>query len=240
MDATISIFKKMSLSVLFVCSVSFICAIQSMVDNSNYIERGRECDMPAMQMVWIEGDGCIDGYWIAATEVTQAQWEAVMGTTIHDMDAISNWRGIYGEGDDYPMYHVNYYDALVFCRELSASTGRNYTLPTEAQWKHAARGGQNFEYSGSNNIDDVAWYENNSGNTTHPVAQKQANGYGLYDMSGNVWEWCLDMDDNRQSYRVCSGGCWVIEALECYVAFRNSGNPSYRDCGTGFRVVCLP
>ena len=197
----------------------------------------------------------LDGYYIGATEVTQAQWEAVMGTTLRQQrdKADPSW-SLYGEGGDYPMYFVNYDDALEFCRRLSELTGKHYTLPTEAQWEYAARGGQSggTKYSGSNTIDDVAWYGDNSNEQTHPVGTKSPNVLGLYDMSGNVWEWCLDWcgdypsqaQTNPQgpsggSNRVLRGGSWNYDADGCRVSVRGNGFPFYCDGDFGFRVVLL-
>jgi formylglycine-generating enzyme required for sulfatase activity len=118
-----------------------------------------------------------------------------------------------GKGDDNPMYLINWYEAVEYCNKLSESQGldpaysigsgnrpsvtcdftkNGYRLPTEAEWEYAARGGENYKYSGSDDLDAVAWYGNNSNGTTHPVGQKKPNGYGLYDINGNVWEWCWD------------------------------------------------
>lgn len=132
----------------------------------------------------------LDSYYIGECEVTQAQWEKVMGTSIQQQrnKADSSWP-LRGTGPDYPMYYVSWEEAQAFCQELSRMTGRTYCLPTEAQWEYAARGGKKAEgtkYSGSWSIDAVAWYSSNSGSSTHPVKNKRANGLGLYDMSGNV------------------------------------------------------
>ena len=144
---------------------------------------------------------------------------------------------------------------MEFCRLLSNKTGRTYTLPTEAQWEYAARGGNKNEgakYAGSNMIDAVAWYTDNSG--THIVGSKRANALGIYDMSGNVWEWCKDWyansyvsyDTNNPvgpssgSVRVIRGGSWRNVAFNCRVASRNNYYPGIRGNGLGFRVVCLP
>ena len=184
----------------------------------------------------------LNGYYIGATEITQAQWEAVMG------DNPSNFRG-----DNLPVERVSYGDALEFCRRLSELTGKHYTLPTEAQWEYAARGGQSggTKYSGSNTIDNVAWYADNCNGSTHPVATKIPNALGLYDMSGNVWEWCLDWYDDYPSQaqtnpqgpssgdsRVLRGGSWDADAEFCRVSYRNGNYPSYRSY-SGFRVVLL-
>ena len=197
----------------------------------------------------------LDGYYIGATEVTQAQWEAVMGTTLRQQrdKADPSW-SLYGEGGDYPMYYVNYDEVLEFCRRLSGLTGKHYTLPTEAQWEYAARGGRSggTKYSGCNTIGDVAWYDGNCNEQTHPVGTKSPNALGLYDMSGNVWEWCLDRDGYYSSlaqtnpqgpadgdHRMVRGGSWCHSAEYCRVSKRGSGSPSNRDNFAGFRVVLL-
>ena len=230
-----------------------------------------------MTMVWVEG-GSFDmgsnsgydderpvhrvtlaGYWIGATEVTQAQWESVMGTDIRQQrDKVGSIWSIFGEGSNYPMYYVSYDEAKEFCRRLSERTGRSYTLPTEAQWEYAARGGRdgvrdNYTYSGSNSIGSVAWYDGNSGDSTNPVGRKSPNQLGLYDMSGNLGEWCLDYYGSYSSSsqtnptgpssggsRVLRGGSWNIYESFCRVAIRISSDPSNRIYSLGFRVVCLP
>ena len=233
-----------------------------------------------MKMIWVEGGdflmGCtseqgncdsdeqnvrrvtVDGFYIGMLEVTQSQWEKVVGTSISQQrnKANSSW-SLYGVGPDYPMYYVSWDEAIEFCRLLSNKTGRTYTLPTEAQWEYAARGGNKNEgakYAGSNMIDVVAWYTDNSGSGTHIVGSKRANALGIYDMSGNVWEWCKDWyansyvsyDTNNPvgpssgSRRVVRGGNWCYDASYCRVADRYYDSPSLRYYGLGFRVVCLP
>ena len=126
----------------------------------------------------------LSGYYIGKTEVTQALWKAVMGSN----PSIT-------KGDNLPVECVSWNDCQEFVRELNALTGQNFRLPTEAEWEFACRGGNNsrgYKYSGSNYIDNVAWYWDNSGEDTHPVATKLPNELGIYDMSGNVWEWCSD------------------------------------------------
>ena len=200
----------------------------------------------------------IDGFYIGMLEVTQSQWEKVVGTSISQQ---RNKKGsdysLKGVGPDYPMYYVSWDEAMEFCRLLSNKTGRTYTLPTEAQWEYAARGGNKNEgakYAGSNMIDAVAWYKDNSGSSTHIVGSKRANALGIYDMSGNVWEWCKDWyADSYVSYdtnnpvgpssgssRVLRGGSWYDSASVCRVANRGLYSPGSRDYDLGFRVVCLP
>ena len=233
-----------------------------------------------MKMIWVEGGdffmGCtseqgscgsdeqnvrrvtVDGFYIGMLEVTQSQWEKVVGTSVTQQ---RNKRGanysLYGVGSNYPMYYVSWNDAMEFCRLLSNKTGRTYTLPTEAQWEYAARGGNKNEgakYAGSNMIDAVAWYANNSNGSAHIVGSKRANALGIYDMSGNVWEWCKDWyansyvsyDTNNPvgpssgSNRVNRGGGWSSDVYNCRVAYRGGDSPDYRYCNLGFRVVCLP
>lgn len=224
----------------------------------------------SMKMIWVDGgtfkmgsnngeddempihDVTLDGYWIAETEVTQAQWEAVMGTTIRQQrdKASASW-SLRGEGANYPMYYVNYDEAKEFCSRLSSATGRKYTLPTEAQWEYAARGGNGatiYTYSGSNSIDDVAWYGGNSGDSTHPVKGKTPNQLGLYDMCGNVMERCLDYCRNYSNHSwfgsgpALRGGDCLSGESYCRVAYRSyQFAPRQRksDIGGlfGFRVV---
>ncbi|MDE7102109.1 MAG: formylglycine-generating enzyme family protein, partial [Bacteroidales bacterium] len=142
-----------------------------------------------------------------------------------------------------------------FCEKLSEMTGHTYRLPTEAEWEYAARGGQQVDgtkYAGSDNLDEVAWYANNSNSATHPVAEKKANGIGLYDMSGNVWEWCSDWYEENYyansptvnpkgpesgESRVKRGGAYGFQAVICRVSGRNSSTPDYKGVNTGLRVV---
>lgn len=202
----------------------------------------------------------LDGFYIGKYEVTQGQWKAVMGTALSDTIMENDWP-LYGVGDDYPMYYVSWNDATAFCGKLSELTGKTYRLPTEAEWEYAARGGQQADgtkYAGSNGIDEVAWYgdKENEG-TSHPVGQKSPNALGLYDMSGNVWEWCSDWyrkqyysgsptvnplgpsgGDRMLPYRVFRGGGWNYYAKGCRVSNRSGGMSKFRDYILGFRVVC--
>ena len=135
----------------------------------------------------------LSDYYIGQTEVTQALWKAIMGTTISEHANQYGHEGgpIAGEGAYYPMYKINAADCQRFIDSLNSLTGLQFRLPTEAEWEYAARGGKyshGYKYPGGNNLDELAWYSNNSNNETHPVAQKQPNELGIYDMAGNVWE----------------------------------------------------
>ncbi len=187
----------------------------------------------------------LSSYYICKYEVTQALWRAVMGSNP------SNFKG-----DNLPVELVSWNDCQTFINRLNSYTGRNFRLPTEAEWEFAARGGnysRHYKYSGSNYISDVAWYDGysgNSGNRTHPVGTKQPNELGLYDMSGNVFEWCSDWYGTYSSYsqtnptgpdsgsdRVSRGGGWVIFAWGCRSSCRFYCAPSDRDFNLGLRLV---
>lgn len=184
----------------------------------------------------------LSSYYICKYEVTQALWRAVMGSNP------SNFKG-----DNLPVENVSWNDCQTFINRLNSYTGRNFRLPTEAEWEFAARGGnysRHYKYSGSNYISDVAWYDGNSGNRTHPIGTKQANELGLYDMSGNVYEWCSDWygsyssysqndptGPNSGSYRVIRGGSWCNFARYCRSSDRNGSTPGYRNRVFGLRLV---
>ena len=217
-------------------------------------------ESPAHQVTL--GDYCIGKY-----EVTQGLWEAVMkysGTCADgsSMSAYSSdvWLGSdptsgCGLGSDYPAYYVSWEDIVnVFIPRLNKITGKTFRLPTEAEWEFAARGGNNSrgcKYSGGNTIGDVAWYSGNASSTTHPVGTKSPNELGLYDMSGNVWEWCSDWygsypsssqtnptGPSSGSSRVSRGGSWSSTARDCRVSFRFYSNPEFRYYYLGFRLAC--
>lgn len=184
----------------------------------------------------------LSSYYICKYEVTQALWRAVMGSNP------SNFKG-----DNLPVECVSWNDCQTFINRLNNYTGRNFRLPTEAEWEFAARGGnysRHYKYSGSNYIGDVAWYYDNSGSRTHPVGTKQPNELGLYDMSGNVLEWCSDWYGSYSSYsqnnpiglnsgsgRVIRGGCWFIGAWGCRSSDRANFAPGVSDAVLGLRLV---
>ncbi|MDD6833509.1 MAG: SUMF1/EgtB/PvdO family nonheme iron enzyme [bacterium] len=184
----------------------------------------------------------LSSYMIAKTEVTQALWQAVMGS-----------KPSYFRGDNLPVEQVSWDDCQKFITKLNALTGKNFRLPTEAEWEYAARGGnmsQGYKYSGSNEIGDVAWYDNNSGNKTHSVATKAPNELGIYDMSGNLWEWCSDWygsysstaqtnptGPDSGSNRIIRGGSWGHDLLDCRVAIRGAIGQTSRSIGFGLRLA---
>lgn len=184
----------------------------------------------------------LSSYYIGKYEVTQAEWRAVMGSNP------SNFKG-----DNLPVENVSWNDCQTFISKLNSLTDKNFRLPTEAEWEFAARGGNNsrgYKYSGSNNIGYVAWYDGNSGSKTHPVGLKSPNELGLYDMTGNVWEWCQDWYGNYSSSsqtnptgsvsgscRVFRGGSWSRHARFCRVSYRNNDTPGISYDNLGLRLA---
>ena len=187
----------------------------------------------------------LSSYYIGQTEVTQALWKAVIGTTVSQQrDKEDTSWSLSGEGDNLPMYYISWEECQTFVSKLNQLTGKRFRLPTEAEWEYACRGGKKsrgYKYSGSNTIDDIAWYDGNSSNETHPVATKSPNELGIYDMSGNVWEWCQDWygdyssaaqtDPNGASsgsYRVIRGGSKWGNANYCRSSHREGNTPGFR------------
>ena len=186
---------------------------------------------------------CVDGFYIGKYEVTQSQWQNVMGSNP------SNFQ----KGDNYPVEQVSWEDTQEFIRRLNNKTGKNFRLPSEAEWEYACRsGGKKEKYCGGNKIDAVAWYGGNSVNNTHPVGTRSPNGLGLYDMSGNVWEWVSDWYDkgyygrsprsNPQgpslgSERVVRGGSWNCNPRYIRASDRDRSYPDIRYSILGFRLV---
>lgn len=184
----------------------------------------------------------LSSFYIGKYEVTQAEWKAVMGNNPS-----------YFKGDNLPVESVSWDDCQTFIRKLNALTGKTFRLPTEAEWEFAARGGNHSrgcKYSGSDYIGSVAWYDGNSGSKTHPIGQKSPNELGLYDMSGNVWEWCQDWYGSYSSssqtnptgafsgsYRVRRGGSWCSYARCSRVSFRHSYTPGLSNYDLGLRLV---
>ena len=179
---------------------------------------------------------------IGETEVTQELWKAVMGSNPSSFS-----------GTNLPVETVSWYDCQTFISKLNNLTGKNFRLPTEAEWEYAARGGnksKGYKYAGSNTLGDVAWYYGNSSSKTHSVKQKQANELGLYDMSGNVWEWCQDWygsysssaqtnptGSTSGSYRVLRGGSWISDARDCRVSSRGNTTPTNTYNFLGLRLA---
>jgi formylglycine-generating enzyme required for sulfatase activity len=203
------------------------------------------------------------GFWMGEVAVTQAEYKAVMVTGTDSAAAAEPDPSTFKDSRN-PVETVSWDNAVAFCERLTTrerAAGRlpadhEYRLPTEAEWEYAARGGthsQGFTYSGSNTATEVAWHDSNAGSSTHPVGQKQANELGLYDMSGNVWEWCLgwydpdyygrspDTDpENSQAtaYRVRRGGSWIDDAGGVRSTYRFGYGPGHANNTVGFRA-CL-
>ena len=262
------------ISVVAACIIAVLVGIDSCNDrraaNNNISTRSYTVNGVSFKMVAVEGgtfkmgataeqqnpesdekpvhDVTLGNYCMGETEVTQALWQAVMGSNPS-----------YFSGSNNPVENVSYNDCITFINKLNTllsgqlPSGRKFRLPTEAEWEYAARGGnrsRGYQYSGSDNLGSVAWYDDNSGRKTHQVKQKQANELGLYDMSGNVLEWCNDWygsyssssqtnpkGPSSGSRRVLRGGSKSIIAHFCSVATRHTRTPDLRDLGIGLRLA---
>ena len=197
----------------------------------------------------------LDGFWMSADVVTQAQYEAVMGTNASEFQGPE-----YANAAQRPVETASWDDAVLFCERLTKlmkGTCR-FTLPSEAQWEYACRAGNPGRYCFGEDeaqLEDYAWYVENSEDRTHPVGQKKANAFGLYDMHGNVWEWCVDhwhanydgapsdgsawLSDDERSCRVLRGGSWRGGPQYCRSAIRGNGSPGSRRGNLGFRVLAV-
>ncbi|MBN1518120.1 SUMF1/EgtB/PvdO family nonheme iron enzyme [Candidatus Sumerlaeota bacterium] len=190
----------------------------------------------------------LDGFWMGKYEVTQEQYERIMGSNPSHFKGAQN-----------PVENVSW-DVVtsLFCEKLSQHAGDTFALPTEAQWEYACRAGCGWRYCFGNDpagLDDYAWYNSNSGDKTHPVGQKRANAFGLYDMHGNVDEWCADFYDDgyyaksprnnpenmsSSSWMVLRGGSWHTSPSGCRSCSRNRNKPLNKSNDRGFRVVRVP
>jgi formylglycine-generating enzyme required for sulfatase activity/WD40 repeat protein/serine/threonine protein kinase len=190
----------------------------------------------------------VSSFYIGKYEVTQAQWREIASQPLIKTSLLS--RPATFQGDNLPVDNVSWEEAVEFCARLSKLTGKNYRLPTEAEWEFAARAGNKESYSG--NLEDVAWYDKNSTEKTHTVGQKLPNAFGLYDMHGNLWEWCNDFYADYQinstnsvnptgvnagTGRVRRGGSWFSSAADCRSAKRNTSMPDYHGNILGFRLL---
>ena len=206
--------------------------------SDNYDTEARDNENPIHEVT-------LSNYYIGKFEITQREWRTIMGDEL-------DWPEQYGRGDDFPAYNVSRTDALRFVERLSAMTRLPFRLPTEAQWEYAARGGNNsqhYRYSGSNDVDEVAWHKENANGSLHPVGGKLSNELGLHDMSGSLWEWCLDtygpypstpqtdpLADSGSPF-VLRGGAWTYFPTYCRVTCRDSFSGNDASVSVGFRVA---
>ena len=198
------------------------------VEGGPYLMETGSCDSEERTTTKIN----VASFYIGKYEVTQVQWQTVMGENPSGFSGCENC----------PVDSVSWNDVQEYIRKLNSQTGKNYRLPTETEWEYAAKGGRKtngFIYSGSNNLQDVAWYEDNSENKTHKVGLLRPNELGIYDMTGNVNEWCLDLV-NFELNNICGimrGGSLGEDADWCTINIRSRAEPVYRDNSIGFRLV---
>ena len=223
--------------------------IQSLVKNMVFVEGGTflmgatpEQDSDPFPVEKPVHYVTLSSYSIGKYEVTQEEWLAVMDVNPS-----------YVKGDKFPVEEVSWEECQLFIRKLNNMTGMHFRLPTEAEWEYAARGGnrsRGYKYAGSNDLTNVAWYDGNSGHKTHEVGRKRPNELGLYDMSGNVWEWCQDWQDDyvndsqrnptgpsSGTDRIRRGGSWDSFARFCRSSCRDLYAPTFRSHNLGLRLA---
>jgi formylglycine-generating enzyme required for sulfatase activity/predicted Ser/Thr protein kinase len=226
-----AILQKLQNDMVYVAGGTFTMGCTAEQEENCYIS-----EKPAHQV-------SLNAFYIGKYEVTQAQWYEVMGNNPSYFSGCNNC----------PVENVSWNDVQDFIRKLNQKTGKNFRLPTEAEWEYAARGGnqsRGYKYAGGDRIYAVAWHDNNSENKIHTIGQKSPNELGIYDMSGNVWEWCYDWygaypstgqnnpsGPSRGSDRVYRGGSWYFDAIHCRIAYRNSNRPDNFNAFIGFRLV---
>ena len=238
--------EKMTLKIAGVDYTFIWCPPGEFVMGSPASESGR-CSTEVPHKVKLS-----NGFWLLESEVTQGMWQNVMGTSVRQECEKAGGRWVTAAGPEFPMYYIDWNGAKAFCDKLSERTGYGITLPTEAQWEYACRAGTKTPYA-AENPGEVAWYAENSEYKAHEVKTKAPNAWGLYDMHGNVYEWCLDQygdlgpepaadplataDAATHVYR---GGCWDSAAQNCRSAFRMKYPATTRLDYTGLRILLVP
>ena len=243
--------KQLFLIILLVCAGSITQAQTIIPDKPEMVlvQGGIFTMGSVVESYEIPHSVTLSSYSIGKYPVTVGQYKKYCIASGTAMPDAPSW----GWNDKHPMVLVNYNDAVAYCNWLGEQYGGDWRLPTKAQWEFAARGGNKsngYTYSGSDDLDEVAWYAGNSGGKTQIVGRKKGNELGIYDMSGNVWEWCEDWygdyDSQPQtnpkgatsgSDRMVRGGSWSRSAGICRVAGRYGVGPAYRFSLSGFRVV---
>ncbi len=212
-------------------NVDKIMAIATDKNLNDILERYGKLSIKLDEMILVKGYSG-GNFYIGKYPVTQAQWQAVMGVNPSKF-----------KGDNNPVENVSWDDCQDFIKGLNQKTGRKFRLPKEKEWEYAARGGnmsRKYTFSGGNSLDSVGWYKNNSRQKTHPVGQLKPNELGIYDMSGNVWEWCEDLYQPSSPNRVFRGGSWLNEPYFCNVCIADSRSCNTPDCkkhNLGLRLV---
>lgn len=223
----------------------YMGAQKDSVEYYNYDENATALEGPVHEVT-------VSDFYINKYEVTQLLWKSIMGLTPNDEPEMQ-WEKEYGLGDKYPAYRISYNEVETFIAKLNEFTGLNFALPTEAQWEYAAKGGKDTYYAlyaGGDNVLEYAWIDRNSEKSSE-VGMKEANGLGLYDMSGNVWEMCQDWyydyteeavtdpigEAYNEGYKVFRGGSWYTNDRSARVTARSKQGIHYRDFNTGFRLV---